>query len=220
MSRPNRWAPGLGPLAAAGLALALAGPAGAAGRSIERRIPVGDQQQIQVEFPYGELEIEPTEGDSARVVLTARCERWGGRCEDRLERVLVEHESRGDRLVIRVTGVSKVSNKGLQLRLRLQVPARDLSVDMTAGDVLIEDLRQDVRVDLKAGDVDIRMPEDRVRSVDVHVAVGDASLRLPGQHVEASRSHLVGGSVRWDEGRGTSRIEVDLSAGDATIRLD
>ncbi len=54
---------------------------------------------------------------------------------------------------------------------------------MKAGDVDIdvENIKTSLEVDLGAGDVNVKIPEDSVREVDVDVGIGDASIRRNGR---------------------------------------
>ena len=91
---------------------------------------------------------------------------------------------------------------------------------MGAGEVRISGLGRDLNVELGAGDIEIRMPEDAVRSVELQAGVGDAQLRRTRGSVETARAHLIGASVRWNEGRGDARVQAQVGAGDVDLVLD
>jgi hypothetical protein len=61
------------------------------------------------------------------------------------------------------------------------------------------------------------MPETALKSVDVRVSIGDASLR-PRSGSSSVRGWL-GKRIDWDRGPGSSRLDIDLSVGEANVRL-
>ena len=73
---------------------------------------------------------------------------------------------------------------------------------------------------LKYGDVDIRQPLDRTRSVLAAASVGDSRIYASEGRADSSRPFLVGSKVTWDEGPGEAEVAVKLSAGDITVHLD
>jgi hypothetical protein len=205
-------------LAAPGLVAALAWAS--EGRTLHRDFEPGEHSDLRLEVPYGELTVTAADVDQVQVEVVARCRHGWDDCTDRLERIDVESRSRGEELVLEVTGVRKMSNHGLELEVHATVPAGlALAVHMGAGEVRIEDVKTDLRVHLGAGDIDIRMPEEKVRSVDLRAGVGDASLMLPNGRVEAERAHLIGGRLHWRRGPGDAEVEVEVGAGDIDVRL-
>lgn len=191
------------------------------GRTISRDLQVQQIQEVRIDFPHGELEIESGEPGRVEVRLLADCERGGDRCRDRLERLAVESRSTQDALEIRIEGVPRHSSKGLRLRLRIRVPAEQrVDVDMGAGELRVTDLGRDLRVHLGAGEIEIRLPESAVGVVDLEAGVGETSLRVRGREVDGERRHLVGGSLHWDEGPGEAHVEAEVGAGEVQVRLD
>ena len=205
-------------LAAGGVAAA---PAGAGERrTLHRDFEPGDHSDLRLEVPYGELTVTAADVDRVQVEIIARCSHGWDDCADRLERIDVESRSRGEELVLEVTGLRRMSNHGLELEVQATVPTKlGLAVRLGAGELRIEGVKTDLQVHVGAGDIDIRMPEENVRSVDLRAAVGDASLNLPDGRVEAERAHLVGGRLSWRRGPGDAEVEVQVGAGDIDVRL-
>jgi len=206
---------------AAVLLLGTAAAAHAAEIPIDRlslNVPSG--REVRVDFPVGEFRVEPATGSKVTFDLTAKCKRWTGEdCEDRTDRIRVETEDAGGVLRIRIKGFPKMNSHGFSLRGVLRVP-RDLAlrVDMGVGDLDIADIHGDLDVELGVGDADIRTASRAVRSVEVATGVGDASVIAEGHRVR--RRAFISSAASWDEGRGQSRVNLNVGVGDATVRVD
>jgi hypothetical protein len=85
-------------------------------------------------------------------------------------------------------------------------------IDVRSGD-------ESLKVVMGIGDLEIRAPLERVRSVRVVTRLGDASLRGGVRH-EGRRRMLLGAAVAWSEGEGAADIDVGLRIGDASVVLD
>ena len=72
---------------------------------------------------------------------------------------------------------------------------------------------------MDAGDIDLEVAKNLMRSVDIDTGVGDASLTVDGNIKKQHRSLLIGAEVHWHDGSGDCDMRVDLQAGDAKIRL-
>jgi hypothetical protein len=207
---------------ASGLAPALARDGDRASeRTVRRTFAVPAGQDLHFDLAWGELQIEPTDSAAVEVVVSAECRRDGERCRRRLSDIDVSASTRRQRLEIEVTGMSKWETAKAQVRIVVRVPRRHgLSVAMGAGECVVEGLASDLKVDLGAGEIRVRMPEDAVRSADLSAGVGETTLRLGDGEVAEHRSHLVGSTVRWDEGAGEARLELHVGAGEVDVRLD
>ena len=190
-------------------------------RTIRRSFDVRPGQEIRLDLRWGELEIQPTDGNAVEIVFEVECRGSGDRCRRRLAALDVAGETRRDRLEIEVTGLSRWTNAKAKLRMVARVPRQHpLFVDMGAGEVVVEGLGSDLEIDLGAGEIRVRMPEDRVSSVDLSAGVGDTTLRRGDGEVVSNRAHLVGSTVRWSDGSGDARVEVHVGAGEVDVRLD
>jgi hypothetical protein len=190
-------------------------------RTLARSFPVKAGQDLRIDLRWGELEIEPTDGANLELSLEAECEDGGDRCRKQIADLDIESDASDDRLEVEVTGLSRTGSMGGSVRLLARVPrGHALVVDMGAGEVMIEDFAADLDVDLGAGEIRVRMEEGAVRRVDLSAGVGDARLHGPDGELQSERAHLLGGSVRWDEGRGTARVDCRVGAGEVEVRLD
>jgi hypothetical protein len=209
--------------------LVFAAVAGAAGpdvagrddRVLERAIPVGSAERVRVQFSYGQLSIEPGEGNAVKLQLAVRCKRGGERCAELLDDIDFDVVTRDGEIEVRVDRLPKFNTRGISAKLRVFVPqGQRLVVEMGAGEIRISDLAHDVDIQLGAGEIDIHMPEAAVRSVALQAGVGDAQLRRGRGKIETARAHFIGASVRWDEGRGQARVAAQVGAGEVQLCLD
>jgi hypothetical protein len=174
-------------------------------------------ESIRIDFAAGELDVVESETDDFEVTMKARCPL--GHCEERARALRLVSERDGHTLIFRLDGQKTSLPGGPKVSLRFHVPHDvGVRVHMGAGDVDIGGVKGNVSLQLGAGDVAIRKPETTVRTVDVHVGVGDANLRV-GPHRVGGRGFL-SKHLRWSEGSGAGRVDVDLGAGDVTVSLD
>src|SRR5262245_41788916 len=109
-------------LAAGGVAAA---PAGAEERrTLHRDFEPGDHSDLRLDVPYGDLTVTAADVDRVQSEIIARCRHGWDDCADRLERIDVESRSRGDELVLEVTGLHRMSNHGLELEVQATVPTK------------------------------------------------------------------------------------------------
>lgn len=189
-------------------------------RSFRREFDLRGLKEVWLDVPSGEVDVEGGGGNEVRVEVEVGCSTDWGHCRDKARRVDLEGRERGERFDVRFTGVSEHVNIGLDLHVRVQLPAsRAVTVHLGAGELRIRELESDVDVHLGAGAVRIDMPESAVRSVDLHASVGEAKLHTRRQHVEDYRSYLVGDDVHWDRGPGQAQVRVDVHVGEIDVRL-
>lgn len=207
-------------LLAATLAQAAPPEIGPGPQSLE--FPAAGIHALRVDLHCGDIKIERAGGDVVQAELRVRCERNRESCFEKLADVKLEGREQSGRLVLEVEGVPRWhSSKGLEVDLTLRVPAHlELDIDLGAGTVHVEDATRNVRIDLGAGQVDVRMPEDAVHSVDARAGVGEARLHGPNGDEIAERRHLVGGVVHWQDGKGEARVDVEVGAGEVVVRLE
>lgn len=213
-------------IAAAALALSLALASPGAADDDQRRVrtlngdfPTAGVERVELRMSPGTLKIEPSPDGRLRVELGAWCGLDDGRCEERAEELSLESSRKGNTLEVRVEGLSGLSSLRLHVRGRILVPqGKSLEVDFPAGELTIRGVRGDLTVDAGAGEVTITMREGDVRSVRLGVGIGEASLAVAGRSVEGSG--WLGHKVRWGEGRGPSRVVVNLGVGEVGLTLD
>jgi hypothetical protein len=181
--------------------------------------PAQKLDRIRVEFPVGDLTLVAGDVPTLRASMTVRCRHASSRCIERSKRLKIISTQSGRSRSVKVEGYPKFNNGGLEVSLRLELP-RSLAADveMGVGDLVVEGVEGDLSIELGVGDVDVAVRESDVRSVHMAVGIGDATLDHGGRHQRISG--FIGKNVRWNEGPGNSRVNVEVGVGDATVRMD
>jgi hypothetical protein len=175
---------------------------------------------VRIDLRYGDVRIEPGSPGRVEAELRIRCEHDSRRCAEHLEEIDLEADASGERLRLRVVGLPRFSSHGTGIELRVLVPPGfAVDADVGAGRIEVLDVDDDLRVDLGAGEIQVRMPEEAVRSVEARAGVGEARLERDGTAV-APRRHLVGGQVEWESGTGAAFVDLRVGAGEVAVRLE
>jgi len=200
------------------IALGAAARADESYREIRESFPFRTGQEIELEFPIGQLRIEPASGSAVEVEIEGRC-RWSSSCG--LDKIEVDHRS-GDRVLrVRVTADGLGSKTQHELRAVVRVPPRAaLDVEMSIGELEIRDLEGDLDAELGIGEVRVYASGPRVRAVYLDAGIGEASLRGSTSRARSSRPMLVGGEVEWTDGEGETTLDVEVGIGEVRVDLD
>jgi hypothetical protein len=187
--------------------------------TVSKTYPAAGITAVHIEFPAGDLYLSGSKDSEVSVTMTARCRASESRCAERARRIRLLSETRENTLFFKLEKLPKFNHPWLHVGLQVRIP-RGLAaaVEMGAGDLDIRGLDRDVKVHMGAGDVDIHAPERFVGSVDVHVGIGDAAMSRGGNRLDGSG--WLSKRLRWHEGRGPARVEVDLGVGDVGVALD
>jgi len=235
-------------LATAGVVLAVlllvlaATPANAAEtKSVNGDYSTGDARRLELDIPFGQLHVRGTDGSKVVVRVTATCE--GADCDEFFKEFHLESSTRGATLRVKLDGAtfrdswnldgdassrgwshSKHKGRGhvdrdADIEIVVEVP-RSLEVDlnMGAGRIDIRDLSKGLSIDLGAGEIAVRMAAKNVGTVDVKMAVGGTTIHEGGRTREYAR--VLGGPVRWHDGKGDAGIDVNVGAGDVDVTLE
>jgi hypothetical protein len=187
--------------------------------TLEGRWSVGNTDEVRVEVPVGSLEVVATDTREVRALLTVRCRRGGRRCVERSKRLELVSSLSGQTRRIKLEGMPKFDNHGLDITLRVEVPrSLGVSAEMGVGECHIEGITRDLAVDLGVGDVEVVSRERDLRSVRLTVGIGDASFSHGKRH--EAISGFLGKRVHWDEGTGSSRMSVEVGVGDIEVTAD
>jgi hypothetical protein len=218
----------------------LAARADAATRTLTGTYEPGSTRSLELDIPFGDVRIEGTTGRSVRVRVEASCGdgvecdaflqglRLESRAEGRALRVDLDTRDRDDDLDLDWNGHdsdrhhSRHRGRGprnLDLTVTVEMPrSMALDLDLGAGELAIDGMRDDVSIDMGAGEISVRMPESAVRSVNVDLAVGETVIRQGGRTREYT--NVLGGEVSWESGKGEAGIDVDLGAGEVEVTLE
>lgn len=210
-------------LVIAGLLMSLSVTAayGGSRREASYGFPLQGAAEILVEMEVGELTIETVDIDAVEVRLDIRCRNRSATCERRIELIEAVEDRRGDRLHVRVEGVSKTSSHRMEVEAHVRVPrAAGLIVDMGVGELDITGSERDVFVDMGIGEVRMWLDQEAVGSVFLDAGIGESALYGAADGAYSSRPFLIGSELDWDEGEGRAEVVVDLGIGEITVHLE
>jgi hypothetical protein len=174
--------------------------------------------RVKVNFPVGELVVQPSSDGRIHFDVDVRCKDDGGRCEEQAEEVELKTNTAGGTLKLEIEQGSSWTHR-IKLRGVLLMPADlALRLEMGVGELTVNGLRDDVDIDLGVGQAHLQLREADVHTVRVASGVGDASLRVGRRHVEGSG--FIGHSVSWGDGSGRARVALDLGVGESEVVLD
>ena len=185
--------------------------------------PVALGRPVRIRFGIGEIDIEASDRNQVRADLQVSCtpKLSQALCEKYRKRLRLEPREDEQGVEVRLVGLSKWKLRKLRLRGHVEVPRwSPLEVRIGIGEVDIRSDAEDLSVTMGIGDLTVRVPGDKVGSVEMATRIGDASVRGAASHVEANRRMLVGARLHWDEGPGAARIVVGLKIGDAKVVLE
>ena len=185
--------------------------------------PVALGQPVLIRFGIGEIDISTSDHSEVRADLEVSCSSKLSEalCDKYRRRLRLEPHEDENGVEVRLVGLSKWKLRKLRLRGHVEVPRwSPLEVRIGIGVVEIHSDAKNLSVKMGIGDLTIRVPEDKVASVEMGTRIGDASVRGIAGYVEGRRRMLVGARVAWHEGTGPSRIDVGLKIGDASVVLE
>lgn len=186
-----------------------------------RKTLVADiSEELLLDIPAGDVEIEPSEDGRLHVSLTYYCGADSEKCLRMAQDAEIVHAFSGRRSTISFQPGSAFAARHAEMVYLFQVPPTDrITVNMTAGDLDIRRLNSCVSVVMGAGEVNVLQPAGNVRSVTLDANFGDATLYHPDGRVDNRRKLLVGAESSWRGGSGPCDSHVNLQAGEISYRL-
>jgi hypothetical protein len=186
--------------------------------STEKTYPGAALQALHVNFTVGKLRVEGTDAKDVTVRLLVHCKGGRSKCDELTRDVTLDAHTRGDRLDLDIEGHSLFDSDDYWIEGVIELPRRmRLDIEMPVGEVEIDGMANDVDLRLKVGEVMLGMSEDAVSRIEAGVTIGEASLdKSDGrQQVEG----LFTSKLRWNEGKGRARVNVELGVGELNMRL-
>lgn len=185
-------------------------------RTQSERMPLDGAATLEIDLPVGQLLLEGGDGPDVEATMTVRCTK--ARCQDRVDDVQLATIRVGDRLKLKVEGLTRASANGFDVKLLVDVP-RTLAteIDLAVGEVRVRNLAANLEIDTGVGDVEVQMDRAVVKSVDLDAGVGEAHLRTDLGDIRGSG--MVGSGLKWSQGTGTAVVEIDTGVGEISVDL-
>lgn len=187
-------------------------------RSFKQQIPVGDADEIALDFPVGEVTVEAWDNPQVNLEVKIACNKKTSRCEEAAKALRLVYNTSGNRLRVEVKNWPKMAGKSLHVIAKVNVP-RDLPLwtDLGVGELTVQGTEGDLTLDVGVGEVNVTLPKDAIRSVDLDTGIGEANLSAAGRHYESAG--LMARQLTWHEGKGNAHVKVDCGVGEIGVSL-
>jgi hypothetical protein len=209
-------------------ALLIASPAAAKDvvHSFESAVARGQVQRVLIDLTTGTFRIR--NGEASRLALTGVASRdydsqrerlWAQKVVD--DTSVVFEINGADAIVKRKLGRNAQSWRarrftGIDLRLDLP-PGVDVKFRTTAGEIDMAGDFGDIDIDLRAGEVRLRVPRARVRELKASCRVGEVRTNLGTEVV--TREGILPGRTEFFNPQGRTRVSVHVTAGEVNVTL-
>jgi hypothetical protein len=186
----------------------------------------GAVRRVVIDVPHGNFTIR--NGASDRIVAAGIASRdFDGKRERAWAQKVVNdtsieiYVSGGEAVVKRKFGPNADSYRarkftGIDLKLDLP-PGVDIKFETSAGAVDVAGDFGHVDVDLRAGEVNIKIPRARVRALDASCRIGEVNTNLGTQLV--SKEGLFPGRTHFFNAAGTSNVKAHVTVGEVNVTL-
>ena len=194
--------------------------------SFQNQIPRGVVQRVVIAIPTGSFIIRNGTGDrlalagvASRDYDTSRERGWAQKVVDDTS---VEFIVNGAEATVRrkfgPNAQSWRARKFTDINLRLELPpGMDVDFDTTAAEIEMNGDFGDVDIDLRAGEVDLRIPRKRVRELNASCRVGEVRTHLG--HELVTREGILPGRTHWFNAQGSAHVNVHVTAGEVDVTL-
>jgi hypothetical protein len=189
-------------------------------------VPRGTVQRVVIAIPTGSFTIRngaatslALSGISSRDYDTAKEKVWAQKV---VNDTSVEIYVNGDEAVVRRKFGKNAQSwraqkfTGLDLKLNLP-PGVDVEFDTTAGEVDIAGDFGDVNIDLRAGEIDVKVPKARVRELNASCRIGEVRADLGNEVV--THEGVFPGKTHHFNANGTSHVNLHVTAGEIDVAL-
>ena len=213
-------------LLAASLLLASAATAADVEHSFQSVVQRGGVKRIVIDIPAGSFTIR--NGAANQLALSGIASRDYDSAKERdwaqkiVNDTSVEfYVSGAEAVVRRKLGPNAQSWRaqkftGLDLRIHLP-PGVDVEFETFAGEVDMAGTYGDIDIDLRAGEVDVRIPRNSVRQLSASCRVGEVRTNLGSEVV--TREGVLPGRTKFYNPAGRSHVNVHVTAGEVDVTL-
>lgn len=190
-------------------------------RTINEDFDPSGHEAIVLDVPVGEVRVEGADVDTITAEVRVRCDRHTNRerCAERAEDIALDSRERRGKLILKLEGIGMWRSRGMHVVVELTVPAdMPFELEMGVGEVELANLGSDVTVDMGIGEITVTMLQAAVGSVTLDNGIGETALQHRGG--KRTREGLMAGTdIRWNDGPGDHKVEVDLNIGEILVRL-
>lgn len=211
---------------AASLLLATTAAAKDVSHAFQTAVSRGAVQRVVVDISTGSFTVR--NGSADRLALSGIASRDYDGSKERawaqtvVDDTTVEFVIKGAEAIVRRKVGKNASSwrarKFTDLDLRLELPpGMDVVFNTSAGEIEMAGDFGDVDIDLRAGEVDVRIPRSRVRELNASCRVGEVRTHLG--HEVVTREGLFPGKTHFFNAEGTAHVNVHVTAGEVDVTL-
>jgi len=210
----------------ASLLLATAAVAKDAEHAFQSVVPRGQVQRVVIDIPQGSFTVR--NGAAHQLALSGIASRDynGGRegawAQDVVDDTSVEIYVNGVEAIVRRKFGRRAQSwraqkfTGIDLRLDLP-PGVDVEFETSAGEVDLAGDFGDVNIDLRAGEIRVRMPRAKMRELNASCRIGEVHANLGREIV--SREGLFPGKAHYFNAAGHARLNAHVTVGEVHVTL-
>lgn len=213
-------------LLSAALLVSSAALAGDVEHSFHAAVPRGQVKRVVIDVPYGTFTVR--NGAADRIALagvasrdydTVKEKKWA---QEVVDDTSVEiHVSGSDAVVRRKFGKKADSfraRKFTDIDLRLELPPGiDVEFETAAGEVNVAGIFGDIDIDLRAGEVDVKVPKAGIKQLNASCRVGEVRTHI-GDEV-LTREGVLPGKTKYFNAAGKTHVNVHVTAGEVEVTL-
>ncbi len=186
----------------------------------------GQVQRVLIDIPFGSFTVRNGSNDRIGVSGVTSRDYDGQRERIWAQKVVddtsVEISVNGAEAIVRRRFGKNASSWRAQkftgVDLRLELPAGlDVRFDTSAGEVDMAGDFGDVNIDLRAGEVELRVPRSRVRELNASCRIGEVNTNLGSEIV--TREGILPGRTHYFNATGKTHVNVHVTAGEVDITL-
>ncbi|HEX8169371.1 MAG TPA: hypothetical protein VF824_02390 [Thermoanaerobaculia bacterium] len=194
--------------------------------SFQSVVPRGAVQRVLIDIPAGSFTVRNGAADRLALSGVASRDYDGARERAWAQQVVddtsVEFYVNGSEAIVRrrfgrnAQGWRAKKFTGLDLRIDLP-PGVDVAFTTSAGEVDLAGRFGNVDVDLRAGEIDLRLPRASVRDLSASCRIGEVHTNIGSELV--SHEGILPGKARWHNAGGTSRVNAHTTVGEVRVTL-
>lgn len=186
----------------------------------------GTATRVIVDIPTGDITIRNGQSDRVSVTGTASRDPDGPRSRSKEQRIVdassVEIVGRNEEITIRRKFGSDADSFRAQTFTSYEVvievpPGLNVDVKTHTGEVTIQGSFGDIDVDLRAGEIDARLPRRDVRELRASCRIGEVRTNIGNEIVE--REGIFPGRTRYLNPEGRSFVNLHTTVGEVNVEL-
>lgn len=196
-------------------------------KPISASIAKGKLQRVYVDVAAGQIEIR--NGDAKAVALRGELER---ECDSQrdcakqraiLDDITPTITVNGDEAIVEAKNGPNAKSWGARTfrtewRLIVEVPkGMDLEIGTRYGELRIDGEFGNIEADLRAGEIEVRLPRASVRELNASVRVGEVHADLGDERI--NNEGILPGSTHFYNESGKSRVKLHTTVGEVRVRL-